>query len=125
VYHQIYIMNVDTIDFVSRNFYETARFKAFAGIMLIGTAFFFLGMTSSDAAMAQFNWYTGKYSNDDEIFAKLRETYGFASFLYFLGFILCGAGGVYYHPSIMGTHNEKSTLSDPIQISGSMGGGQV
>lgn len=111
-------MNVDTIDFHSRNFYESARFKMFASLMLFSTSMMCLGMVSTSGTTAETNKLTADINENDDIRMKVAGAYGFSTFLWMVGCVLTAAAGVMTNPKLYGTHNEKNTLSDPIQISG-------
>jgi len=113
-------MNVDTIDFTSRNFYESTRFKFFASLMMFSSSLMCLGMTSAYGGSSEYYFITA-VDMDDDLNSTLSGTYGFGTFTFSVGFVLFAAAGVYYNPHFYGTHNEKSTLSDPIQIDGESG----
>jgi hypothetical protein len=117
--------NLDTIDFQSRNFYETARFKFFGSWMLVGWGLVCLGMVSCNASQAQYSYQQSEVDGqtDDKVdaYMTLRGSYGFSSFLYILGMILSFSCAIYVNPLLMGSSNEKSTLSEPMSISDGLG----
>ena len=45
----------------------------------------------------------------------LVDSYGFASFMWTLGFVLTAAIGVYINPKLFGTLKEKATLDSPLK----------
>jgi hypothetical protein len=55
---------------------------------------------------------------NDDADLKMTTGYGFASFCYILGFVICSAASIYLSPYFCGTKSESSILSTPQNVDG-------
>jgi hypothetical protein len=98
-------MSADTLTLTSRAFYERAKAKLAASIILGSGALMLLGFCSEDSGLSKYNDIISGKQNDDELeeaYSGLAGGYGFASFCHILGFILLCAAGIYVSPLICG-----------------------
>jgi hypothetical protein len=98
-------MSADTLTQTSRAFYERAKAKLAASIILGSGALMLLGFCSEDGGLSRSNEIFADQQNDDELeeaYSALSAGYGFASFCHILGFVLLCAAGIYVSPLICG-----------------------
>jgi hypothetical protein len=57
-------------------------------------------------------------TGNDDADLKMTTGYGFASFCYILGFVVCSAASIYLSPYFCGTKSESSILSTPQNVHG-------
>jgi hypothetical protein len=98
-------MSADTLTLTSRAFYERAKAKLAASIILGSGALMLLGFCSEDSGLSKSNNIYADNQKDDEFetaYSALASGYGFAAFCHILGFVLLCAAGIYVSPLICG-----------------------
>jgi hypothetical protein len=98
-------MSADTLTQTSRAFYERAKAKLAASIILGAGSLMLLGFCSENGGLSRSNAIYADNSKDDEIeeaYSALASGFGFASFCHILGFVLLCAAGIYVSPLICG-----------------------
>eukprot|EP01038_Epipyxis_sp_PR26KG_P007678 gene7678-10448_t len=113
-------MSADTLTVTSRTFFERTKVKLVLSIVASAAALMLLGFcsTSGGLSAAQNNLLQKTYGDDhlQNSVAALAGGYGFASFVYIIGFILLIAAAVYISPIICGSNNERKTIRSPQEI---------
>jgi len=98
----------DSLTVTSRIFFERSRAKVAASIFLASFGLMLLGFCSTSGGQAASNQqlYTESKStlsnNVTRSYQALISGYGFAAFVYILGFILCIIAAIYISPVICG-----------------------
>lgn len=98
-------MSADTLTITSRAFYERAKAKLAASIILGAGSLMLLGFCSEDGGLSRFNTIQADNLDDDhqiEAYTALSGGYGFATFCHILGFVLLCAAGIYVSPLVCG-----------------------
>ena len=101
-------MSADSLTVSSRGFYERAKIKVGASIFLASFGLMLLGFCSSSGGESASNQQLYSQSGDSittyqkRSYQALISGYGFASFVYILGFILCVSAAIYISPVLCG-----------------------
>mmetsp|Transcript_22897 Transcript_22897/g.23549 ORF Transcript_22897/g.23549 Transcript_22897/m.23549 type:complete len:140 (+) Transcript_22897:76-495(+) len=112
-------MSADTLTITSRAFYERAKAKLAASIILGAGSLMLLGFCSEDGGLSRFNTIQADNLDDDhqiEAYTALSGGYGFATFCHILGFVLLCAAGIYVSPLVCGSNNEKKIVNNPQEL---------
>jgi hypothetical protein len=132
-------VNVDELNFSSRDFYERSLMKLNLSLVFAAFAFMFLGFAAAAATRSAVykiengrgmfpvffprlslilaNFFFNIIGNDDGN-AKSASGFGFAAFCHVLCFIVSSAASIYLSPYFCGTKSESSILSTPQNIDG-------
>jgi hypothetical protein len=97
----------DTLTVNSRNFYENAKLKFAASLMIGAATMMLLGFTSVNGGESKANQLVADNINAagwvEDCYNALAAGYGFASFVHILGFILILAAAIYISPFLCGS----------------------
>eukprot|EP01041_Mallomonas_annulata_P012932 gene12932-27282_t len=114
--------SADSLTVTSRAFFERAKIKTAASIFLASYGLMLLGFCSTAGGLSASNQQL--YANTasaitaetNRSYQALVSGYGFASFCYILGSILCLCAAIYISPPFCGTANEKKIIRNPQEI---------
>ena len=122
-------VNLDELTRESRNFYERALMKFSGSLFFASVAFMFIGFAAQSGGLAnaynqaadkKFNlvpFASGTTSEIKDANTSAASGYGFACFVYLLGFILASAMSWFMSP-YYGTKRESQMLKAPSDLEG-------
>lgn len=114
----------DELGITSREFFEHAKMKMAYSIIFSAGSMMLLGFAA--IAGGEANGYgdlrdaastnSAVTDNVKNSYGALASGYGFACFVFMVGFILLLAAAIYVSPAACGSANEKLTIKRPIEI---------
>jgi len=114
-------MSTDTLTTTSRAFFERAKLKLAASIVIAGTGLMVLGFTSAAAGQSASanDMSDAKDDNVKSSEKALAGGFGFAAFAYIIAFLLFVIAAIYVSPLICGSPNERKMINSPQEIDSS------
>jgi hypothetical protein len=111
-------MNADTLTATSREFYESSKAKFSGSLVILAGAMMVLGFCSEASGISDFNTIAVDNASGDlqDQYQALSSGYGFASFVYFVAFIVTMVAAIYISPLCCGSPNEKAIILKPKEL---------